>query len=158
MTDPKKPFAGWRGLIVDDEFDSRMVATILLEDAGAEVLEAENGQDAWEMLQANRPNFVLSDLSMPEMDGWRLMAEISKNEGLRGLPVIALTAHAMVGDRERVLAAGFLNHITKPLDPDNLISQLLEILVAKTTPQVQPTMQSQNGATSHSAIREEEQT
>ena len=124
-----KPLSGWRALVVDDEFDSRMVATILLEDAGAQVIEAENGQEALEHLNGEKPNFILTDLSMPIMDGWRLMAEINKNRTLATIPVIALTAHAMVGDRERALAAGFHNHITKPLSPDKFIGQLLSILL-----------------------------
>ena len=128
MTD-NKPLAGWRVLVVDDEFDSRMVATILLVDAGAQVIEAEHGQEAWEILQRDKPNLVLSDLSMPVMDGWRLMSEINKDRALGEIPVIALTAHAMVGDRARAIAAGFCNHITKPLDPTKFIEQLLSIVV-----------------------------
>ena len=124
-----KPLSGWRALVVDDEFDSRMVASILLQDAGAEVIEAENGQEAWDILHQEKPNFVLTDLSMPVMDGWRLMAEINRDRTLATIPVIALTAHAMVGDRERAIAAGFSNHITKPLSPDKFIGQLLAILL-----------------------------
>ena len=124
-----KPLSGWRALVVDDEFDSRMVASILLQDAGAQVIEAENGREAWDILQSQRPSFVLTDLSMPVMDGWRLVAEINKDRTLAMTPVIALTAHAMVGDRERALAAGFSNHITKPLSPEKFIGQLLSILL-----------------------------
>ena len=123
------PLQGWLVLVVDDEFDSREVATMMLEDAGAEVFTAENGKQALERIRAKKPSFILSDLSMPEMDGWRLMHELNRDRATMDIPVIALTAHAMQGDRERALAAGFRNHITKPLSADKFIGQLLTILV-----------------------------
>ncbi len=127
MTSPS-PLKGWTVLVVDDEYDSRMVAEIMLEDAGARVVTAINGREALERLRTEKPNFILSDLSMPEMDGWQLMAELNNNRATAEIPVIALTAHAMVGDRERALAAGFRNHITKPLSADKFMTQLLAIL------------------------------
>ncbi|GIK67625.1 MAG: hypothetical protein BroJett018_54190 [Chloroflexota bacterium] len=122
------PLKGWTVLVVDDEFDSRMVAEIMLEDAGARVVTATNGREALERLRQEKPRFILSDLSMPVMDGWQLMAELNDNRATAEIPVIALTAHAMVGDRERALAAGFRNHITKPLSADKFMKQLLAIL------------------------------
>jgi two-component system, cell cycle response regulator DivK len=68
-------------------------------------------------------------LSMPVMDGWRLIHELNIDRTLRDIPVIALTAHAMSGDRERAIQAGFVNYLTKPLDPDKFIQQLLNLLV-----------------------------
>jgi len=120
---------GWYVLVVDDEFDSREVATMMLQDSGATVVTAENGIEALARVQERIPHFILSDLSMPEMDGWRLMSELNHERATAGIPVIALTAHAMVGDRERAMAAGFRNHIIKPLDPTKFITQLLAILV-----------------------------
>lgn len=122
------PLKGWTVLVVDDEYDSRMVAEIMLEDAGARVVTAMNGREALDRLRQEKPQFILSDLSMPVMDGWQLMAELNDNRATATIPVIALTAHAMVGDRERALAAGFRNHITKPLSADKFMSQLLAIL------------------------------
>ncbi len=119
---------GWIVLVVDDEYDSRMVAEIMLEDAGARVISATNGREALDRLRQEKPQFILSDLSMPVMDGWQLMAELNNNRATADIPVIALTAHAMVGDRERALAAGFRNHITKPLSADKFMTQLLAIL------------------------------
>lgn len=122
------PLKGWTVLVVDDEFDSRMVAEIMLEDAGARVVTAINGREALDRLRQEKPRFILSDLSMPVMDGWQLMAALNDNRATAAIPVIALTAHAMVGDRERALAAGFRNHITKPLSADKFMTQLLAIL------------------------------
>ena len=124
-----KPLSGWRALVVDDEFDSRMVASILLQDAGAEVIEAENGQEAWDILHREKPNFVLTDLSMPVMDGWRLMAEINKDRTLSSTCRISAPSGRAAGNTPVSTLAGFSNHITKPLSPDKFIGQLLAILL-----------------------------
>jgi CheY-like chemotaxis protein len=120
---------GWLVLVVDDEDDSLQVASLLLEMAGATVITATNGREALEKIQGQKPRFILSDLSMPEVDGWRLMHDLNRNRATSDIPVIALTAHAMSGDRERAIQAGFTNYITKPLDPDKFIQQLLNLLV-----------------------------
>jgi CheY-like chemotaxis protein len=121
---------GWSVVVADDEEDSLVVATMLLEMAGADVRQARNGREALGLIRQLRPHFVLSDLSMPEMDGWLLMHELNTDRSTIDLPVIALTAHAMNGDRERAIEAGFTNYITKPLDPEKFLGQLLNLLVA----------------------------
>lgn len=131
VTDPTRPLNGWVVLVVDDEADSREVAQMMLELAGATVYTAEDGQQALDVIHAEhvRPHFILSDLSMPVMDGWQLMHKLNTNRATIDIPVIALTAHAMRGDRERALAAGFRNHITKPLNAAKFIDQLVRLLV-----------------------------
>jgi len=119
----------WLVLVVDDEEDSLEVAQLLLEMAGATVLTAMTGREALEIIRQRRPHFILSDLSMPEVDGWRLVYNLNRDRTTLDIPVIALTAHAISGDRERALKAGFANYITKPLDPDKFIQQLLKLLV-----------------------------
>jgi two-component system, cell cycle response regulator DivK len=121
-------FAGWTVLLVDDEQDSLEVAEMLLEMAGATVLTAGNGREALEILKTNKPRFILSDISMPEMNGWQMMEHLNQDRSLRDIPVIALTAFAMPGDRERAIEAGFANHITKPLEPPKFIGQLVNLL------------------------------
>lgn len=123
-------FRGWSVVVADDEEDSLIVATMLLEMAGAQVRQARNGREALDLIRQVRPHFVLSDLSMPEMDGWLLMRELNTDRSTIDLPVIALTAHAMSGDRERAIEAGFTNYITKPLDPEKFLGQLVSLLVA----------------------------
>jgi CheY-like chemotaxis protein len=120
---------GWNVLVVEDEEDSRIVATTMLEMAGATVVSTANGVEALKAMRRALPDFILSDLSMPEMDGWQLINELKQNRDTFEIPVIALTAHAMPGDRERAIKAGFVNHLTKPLDPDKFIHQLLGLLV-----------------------------
>lgn len=119
----------WKVLVIDDEVDSQLVAQMLLERCGARVITANNGKEALAMLEKHRPRFILSDLSMPVMDGWGFNAEIQKDPALREIPVIALTAHAMHGDREKAMAAGFHNYLTKPLMPRTFIQNLLKLLL-----------------------------
>lgn len=128
---PKIPryLEGWTVLVVDDEEDSLDVARRLLKKAGARVVAASNGAEALHCINTNKIDFILSDLSMPDMDGWLLMHELNRDRRFADTPVIALTAHAMRGDRERAIKAGFVNYITKPLDVEKFIQQLVAILV-----------------------------
>ena len=121
--------AGWKVLVVDDEPDSLEVAGDLLEMVGVVVLTANNGVEGLEQARANLPHFIISDLSMPEMSGWEMLKRLKADESTRDIPVIALTAHAMQGDRERVLIAGFNNYLSKPLRPETFVSDLLKLLV-----------------------------
>ena len=125
----KKVLADCVVLVVDDEPDSIMVAQTLLKMAGAKVLTAPNGRDGFELATNERPTFIISDLSMPEMSGWEMLMRLKENLGTRETPVIALTAHAMDGDRNRALAAGFHNYLTKPLQPETFINELLRLLL-----------------------------
>lgn len=124
-----KALQGWRVLVVDDEPDSLEVASRLLKFAGAEVSTAVNGLDALSKVHHVHPQLIITDLSMPEMDGWGLLNRLKVERDTLEIPVIALTAHTMAGDRERAIAAGFHNHISKPLDPVRFISQLINIVV-----------------------------
>src|SRR5262249_10254076 len=126
---PRTILNGWSVLVVDDEPDSLEVASRLLRHYGATVWLATNGEEALEVVQEHRPTVVISDLSMPVMDGWGLIYELKLNRSTIDLPVIALTAHAMVGDRERAISAGFHNYLAKPLTPSTFIKDLLRLLV-----------------------------
>jgi len=118
----------WRVLIVDDEPDSIEVVRLVLTSAGATVYEAHNGQAALEILYRERPTLVLADLSMPVMDGWEMLKAIQTSEDSYHPPVIALTANAMVSDRERVLAAGFDGYLSKPLRMYTLLEDVTRCL------------------------------
>jgi CheY-like chemotaxis protein len=126
-----RAFVGWEVLVVDDESDSLEVAARLLKIAGAVVTTATNGRDALQKVQSHpsRFRFIVSDLSMPDMDGWELLYQLKQERSTLDIPVIALTAHAMLGDRERGIKAGFHNYITKPLDPTKFIRQLVTLLI-----------------------------
>ncbi len=119
----------WRVLIVDDEADSNEIVRMVLTSLGATVYEASNGQQGLELFRRERPTLVLTDISMPEMDGWEFLEHIRvSNNGQERTPVIALTAHAMVGDREKVLATGFDGYMSKPLHMLTLADDLIQCL------------------------------
>jgi CheY-like chemotaxis protein len=130
---------GWDVVIVDDEEDSLEVAEILLLELGATVHTATNGKDGVALIRQVHPRLVISDLSMPIMDGWGLIFEMRKDPELRDIPALALTAHAMQGDRERTLAAGFQDYLTKPIEAKPFIRDLLERLAA--VPHLQAALQ-----------------
>jgi CheY-like chemotaxis protein len=128
---PIKPdlLSGWRVLVVEDDPFSMDVATIMLESHGAEVHTAQDGVQGLKLAHSVRPNFILSDLSMPEMDGWMMIEALKQDPRTQDIPVIALTAHAMKGYRERAIASGFHNFLTKPLTPETFIHDLIALLM-----------------------------
>ena len=129
MSIPQDAFRNWTVVVVEDDPDSLMVVTMLLEMYGAIVISATNGQEGLEVIQAHRPRFVISDLSMPEMSGWELIEALKQGDRpIAEIPVIALTAHAMDDDRRRAINAGFQNFITKPLQPEKFIRQIITFL------------------------------
>ena len=116
-------FKGKQALIVDDDVRNIYALSSVLEEAGMNVVFAENGRAGIEMLKSTPGiSIVLMDVMMPEMDGYEAMREIRKLPEFKNLPVLALTAKAMKGDREKCLAAGASDYVTKPVDPDQLLS------------------------------------
>ncbi len=117
------PLRGARILLVEDNDINQQIAVELLEGAGAKVKVANNGREAVEILSADpQPQFevVLMDLQMPEMDGYQATAKLRADSRFKNLPIIAMTAHATLEERQRCLAAGMNDHISKPIDPANL--------------------------------------
>ncbi|HEX2622153.1 MAG TPA: response regulator [Phototrophicaceae bacterium] len=119
---------GFRALVVDDEPDAAKVCELLLKRSGVEVLVAVNGLQGLEFAREQKPEFILSDLSMPEMSGYQLVMELKKDPMLATIPILAITAHVMSGNRERALAAGFDEYLTKPLRPRVFIHDLIIFL------------------------------
>ena len=116
-------FKGRKVLIVDDDVRNIYALATVLEDAGMSVVFAENGREGIEMLQKTPGvGIVLMDVMMPEMDGYETMRRVRQMPEYRTLPILALTAKAMKGDREKCLAAGASDYVTKPVDPDQLLS------------------------------------
>ncbi len=125
---PRTILENWDIVVVDDEPDSLEVATRLLKHYGANVRSAGNGKEALTQIKTQPPKFIISDLSMPELDGWGLLYELKQDRDTLDIPVFALTAHAMIGDRERAISAGFHNYLTKPLTPATFMRDLLILL------------------------------
>jgi CheY-like chemotaxis protein len=120
-----KALEGRSVLIVDDDIRNIFALSSLLEEYGMKIASAENGRDAIGILQDRHDiDIVLMDIMMPEMDGLDTMKEIRKIEACRNLPIVAVTAKAMVGDRERCIEAGAWDYLSKPVDRDQLLSVL----------------------------------
>ena len=116
---------GCKALVVDDDARNIFALTTLLENYEMEVISATNGRQAIEMIRKQPGlNVVLMDIMMPEMDGYQTMREIRKDPLFRSLPILALTAKAMKGDREKCLEAGASDYIAKPVNTDQLLSLL----------------------------------
>ncbi|MDQ7024636.1 MAG: response regulator [Anaerolineae bacterium] len=126
---PRDLLADWSIVVIDDEEDSLEVANIILLEYGADVHIAYNGQQGLRIVEFIKPRFVISDLSMPTMDGWGFINALQANPEIADIPVIALTAHAMVGDRERAITAGFHNYLTKPLTVNTFMTDLVKLLI-----------------------------
>lgn len=116
--------------IVEDNPDNRLLLQVLLEDQ-FDLAEYGDGPSALEGITTSPPDLVLMDISLPGMDGEEVLQRLRADPSVRELPVIALTAHAMAGDRERLMQAGFNDYITKPVvDEAVLLDSIGRLLVA----------------------------
>jgi CheY-like chemotaxis protein len=124
-----EPFIARRVLLAEDNVVNQKVASIILQKSGHSVLAVSNGKEALAALQRESFDVVLMDIQMPEMDGFEATARIRAGEANRArhLPILALTAHAMSGDRERCLAAGMDGYVSKPLQPAELIQAIADV-------------------------------
>lgn len=111
--------------VVEDNPDNRLLVQAILEEQ-YEIQEYENGVLALEGFRKARPDLVLLDISLPEMDGTEVLREMRSDPELSGIPVIALTAHAMAGDRERYLSQGFDEYVTKPIVDEAVLLEAIE--------------------------------
>ncbi|RMH15306.1 MAG: response regulator [Acidobacteria bacterium] len=117
--------------VVEDNADNLLLLHAILEDV-YRIQAYEAGGEALAGIRAEQPDLILLDISLPGMDGTEVLAALRADPALRHIPVVALTAHAMAGDRERYLAAGFDDYIAKPiLDPDQLLATIARWLEAR---------------------------
>lgn len=115
-------------LYVEDNGDNRTLVRRVLTAEGYSIIEAVNAMQALEILRSTKPNLILMDINMPDIDGYTLTAQIKETPGLEFIPIIALTANVMRGDRERSLEAGCDGYIQKPIDIDMLSEQIERFL------------------------------
>jgi CheY-like chemotaxis protein len=115
-------------LIAEDNPVNRELLRELLESRGYSVTEACNGQEAVRQIEKVRPDILLLDLDMPVLDGFGTVRKIRENPSLASLPVLAVTAYAMQGDREKVLASGFDGYLSKPIQSGVLFEELNRLL------------------------------
>lgn len=111
-------------LHVEDNFDNRLLVRRLLNASGYKLVEAENAAGAMNVLKTLRPDLILMDINMPDIDGYTLTSQIKSFPHLLAVPVIAITANVMKGDRERTLQAGCDGYIEKPIDVDRFVDQV----------------------------------
>jgi two-component system, cell cycle response regulator DivK len=111
-------------LHVEDNSDNRLLVRRLLQAYGYQVVEAENAAKAGEILKSHHPDLILMDINMPDIDGYTLTNELKAMPNLLGVPIVAITANVMKGDRERTLSAGCDGYIEKPIDVDRFLEQV----------------------------------
>jgi two-component system, cell cycle response regulator DivK len=121
-------------LIVEDNEENRDSLSRRLQRRGFEVLMAADGKVGLEMAQTEKPDLILMDMNMPELDGWEATRQLKALPAMQHVSVIALTAHAMSGDRERALGVGCADYHTKPVEFARLLTQIETLLQGKDSP------------------------
>jgi PAS domain S-box-containing protein len=129
-TAPLQPFTQLRILIVDDEVDMRDLLRFILEEQGATVIVAASATEALQHLSESVPDILISDIGMPEMDGYALIKKIrtTLNQSGKMLPAIALTAYAGESNQRQALSAGFQLHLAKPIEPEYLVKAITQVM------------------------------
>lgn len=117
----------YRVLLVEDDQDNFDLVSLLLEQAGCSVLGATTGQEALDMAIRERPDMIMMDLSLPVMDGWTAARELKRNPITAFIPLLALTAHTLPGDRQRAMEAGFNGYISKPINIQRFKEELAKV-------------------------------
>src|ERR1700687_270417 len=117
-------------LVEDNEMNRDMLSRRLVRN-GYEVVIAVDGQQGAEMALSERPDLILMDMSLPVIDGWEATRRIKADDATRRIPVIALTAHAMAGDREKAMEAGCDDYDTKPVEITRLLGKIAALLATK---------------------------
>lgn len=115
-------------LYVEDNVDNRTLVRRVLVAEDYELIEAVNAMDALKVLESTKPDLILMDINMPDMDGYTLTSRIKTTPGFERVPILALTANVMRGDKEKTLEAGCDGYIQKPLDIDQLIHEVERFL------------------------------
>lgn len=123
--------SSWNVLVVDDEPDNLGVIELVLNFYESKVRTAVTAIDCLSQMDAETPTLLLVDIQMPVMDGFDLLKKVRDNPAWQAIPVIAITAHAMTGDHERIIAAGFDGYIPKPISAMSLVSELQAFIDTK---------------------------
>jgi two-component system, cell cycle response regulator DivK len=111
-------------LVVEDQEDNRQILRDLLGNAGYELTEAEDGEEAIAAVARRRPDLILMDIQLPVMDGYEATRRIRTNPDLRSVPIIAVTSYALTGDEDKALAAGRDGYVSKPYSPRDLLAKI----------------------------------
>lgn len=117
-------FRGQTLLLVEDNEDNRIIYSTVLRYTGYTVVEAVNGTEALALARSARPDLILMDISIPEIDGWEATRILRQDAETKDIPIIALTAHAMPEDRERAKTVGFTSYLAKPIEPRAVVAEV----------------------------------
>ncbi|PKQ37818.1 MAG: two-component system response regulator [Actinobacteria bacterium HGW-Actinobacteria-1] len=115
-------------LLVEDNPQNRYLVTFLLEKNGYDVVVAEDGEEAISAVAEHVPDLILMDVQLPKLDGYEATRRIKSDQRFASIPLVALTAHSMKGDRGKAMAAGCDDYVTKPVDADQLIGRIKDLL------------------------------
>lgn len=118
-------------LYIEDDFQNRVLVRRVLEASGFSVIEAETGAEGIQLARKLKPDLILMDINLPEMDGYEVTAHLKKLDTLAHIPIVAMTANVMKGDREKTQNAGCDGYIPKPIDVDRLPEQINQFLSPK---------------------------
>jgi two-component system cell cycle response regulator DivK len=117
-----------RILYIEDNFENRILIKRVLEAEGYTLIEAENGTVGLQLAISGKPDLILMDINLPDIDGYECTARLRKTDGISQIPIVALTANVMAGDHEKAMAAGCDGYIPKPVDIDKLPFQVQRYL------------------------------
>lgn len=117
-------------LLIEDNEKNRYLTTFLLEKHGYQVYVAVDGRSGIDLAYQIKPALILLDIQLPEMDGYAVALELTKNKQFQ-IPIVAVTSYAMAGDRERILAAGCIGYIEKPINPETFVTEIEQYLLPR---------------------------
>lgn len=117
-----------KALIVEDNENNMELISFILEANGYETIKAENGLSGVDMALGEKPDFIILDIQLPDIDGMEVLKRIRESQEGKTVTIIAMTSYAMSGDKDRMLRAGFTGYIEKPIDPELVIKQIHDIL------------------------------
>ncbi len=117
-----------RALVIEDNLNNMKLITFILEKSGYATIRAKTGREGVELALTEKPDFIILDIQLPDIDGFEVLKEIRKAEGTENTAIIAMTSYAMSGDREKMLRAGCNGYIEKPIDPMIVIKQIEQVI------------------------------
>jgi CheY-like chemotaxis protein len=159
--------ASARILVVEDNSANRALMVYLLKAFGYHTLEAVDGEQGLEVARHERPALIVCDVQLPKLDGYAVVDKLKTDHALRDIPIVAVTACAMVGDRNKILSAGFDGYIGKPIEPETFVAQLAAFLPLKLRSgreypaignSTEPTVRSQRARKKSAALHEARKT
>lgn len=115
-------------LVIEDNRDNLLLISISLEQAGYAVVSAETGEEGIELAVREKPCFIILDMNLPGIDGFETTGRIRSSETIANIPIIAITSHAMLGDREKIMKSGCNGYFEKPIDPVTIVEKIHKLI------------------------------